>query len=340
MADTNTINGRLMNSLGLPSDTLTKLQTAEPQTFTQTKNAFLTALFNKISLMVVDTLQFNDPFGKWYGQPINYGDTIENIYVDVPTGYDYNANKDVSPFVKAPAEVKTLYLSINYQMQYETTITDVEIRRAVFTPNGLMNLVTKIMSTMPTASMGNRYFATIGMLATPGIYAKGVESVTYATGNDEDLAKKATKAIIDCARSMSYLNKTNNKLKVMQNTPRDKLILVIKGSVLDKINLDYLTGVFNLSKVDLLTRIVDIETFSVTYIDNTTGSPVEKTKESDIDFVLIDERGLDLHMALQDAGMIYNPRDLSTNHYYNEWALLGYKYWFNARAFKLTAQGE
>ena len=338
MADT--LNGRLMNSLGLPSDTLTKLQTAEPTTFAQTKNAFLTALFNKISLMVVDTLQFTDPFGKWYGQPINYGDTIENIYVDVPSGYDYNKNKDVSPFVKAPAEVKTLYLSINYQMQYETTITDVEIRRAVFTPNGLMNLVTKIMSTMPTASMANRYFATIGMLATPGIYKNGVEEVTYATGNDKDLAEKATKAIINATRSMSYLNKDNNKMGVIQNTPKDKLILVIKGSLLDKINLNYLTGVFNLSKVELLSRIVDIETFSVKYIDNTTGKPTEKTKESDIDFVLIDERGLDLHMALQDAGMIYNPRDLSTNHFYNEWALLGYKYWFNARAFKLTAQGE
>lgn len=338
MADT--INGRLMNSLGLPQDTLTKLQTAEPTEFTEVKNKFLTALFNKISLMVVDTLQFNDPFGKWYGQPINYGDTIENIYVDVPTGYDFNANKDVSPFVKAPAEVKTLYLSINYQMQYETTITDVEIRRAVFTPNGLMNLVTKIMSTMSTAAMGNRYFATIGMLATPAIYPNGVESVTYTTGDDKDLAEKATKAIINATRSMSYLNKTNNKMGVLQNTPKDKLILVIKGSLLDKINLDFLTGVFNLSKVELLSRIVDIETFSVKYIDNTGGTPTEKSKDSDIDFVLIDERGLDLHMALQDAGMIYNPRDLSTNHFYNEWALLGYKYWFNARAFKLTAQGE
>ena len=55
----------------------------------------------------------------------------------------------------------------------------------------------------------------------------------------------------------------------------------------------------------------------------------------DLEFVVLDTAGFDIHPALQDSGMIYNPRGKYTNHFTNDWMIIAYKYYFNARAFKV-----
>ena len=52
--------------------------------------------------------------------------------------------------------------------------------------------------------------------------------------------------------------------------------------------------------------------------------------------MVIDTKGFDNHVALEDGGMIYNPKGKYTNHFYNLWKIISFKYFYNARAFKLS----
>ena len=131
---------------------------------------------------------------------------------------------------------------------------------------------------------------------------------------------------------MQLPKKTNNKTGVMNATPINDILLIIKVDLLNSINLDYLAGVYNLSKVDLIKNIIAVDSFKVE-ITGTSGTST--MNGTDIDFVILDSKGFDNHVALEDGGLIYNPKGKYTNHFYNLWKIISFKQFYNARAFQL-----
>lgn len=321
-------NTQLMKALDLPVDTITKLQTAQGKEFTAVANEFLDALFNKVIYQTVDALDFSNPFKKYDSFPVKFGDTIENIFVEMPEGYKYD--KDATdPFAKANPSVLSLYASINYEMQYETTIQDSLLRRATLNEYGFMNLIDTILSALTRKMNIDEYYATIAMLNNASLYAKGFETIEVGE-TKEETAKIVTDKIVDTTTDLQLPSDENNAIKTDNVTPKDRVLLIIKQSILNRINLDYLTGVFNLSKVDLINNIIPVKSFQVKGGD-------EALKGEDLDFIILDTKGFDCHVALQDGGMIYNPKGKYTNHFTNLWKIISYKYFYNARAFKLSA---
>ena len=82
-AITNLSNSEIVKALGLPKDIITRLQTEQGDTFSATANQFISALVNKIVYSKVDKMEFANPFKKFESFPVRYGDTIENIFVEI-----------------------------------------------------------------------------------------------------------------------------------------------------------------------------------------------------------------------------------------------------------------
>lgn len=325
-------NPQLIEYLELPADTITKLTTAQGSEFQAVANQFLEALHNKVLYQTVASMDFSNPFKKYDGFPINYGDTIENIFVEMPKGYEFDRNA-TDPFAKTVPDVKALYASINYELQYATTIEDSLLRRACLSEYGFMNLIDTLLGQLAKAMSLDEYFATIGMLNNTALFANGIEKLEYDAGaTDADKAKLITKKAVETVSSFQLPMTSNNAMHVMQNSNPSDIMLIIKYGLVDSINLDYLAGVYNLSKVDLIKNIVKVDGFQIT--KDVKGTPT--LVGEDIDFMIIDTRGFDMHTALQDGGMIYNPKGKYTNHFYNLWKIMSFKYFYNARAFKLT----
>lgn len=324
-------NSELIEYLELPDDILDALGTAQGDTYTAAANQFLSALCNKIVMQSVEDASFENPFKKYDGRPIRFGDTIENIFVEMPKGYKYD--KDATdPFTRVNPSVKALYATINYEMQYETTIYDSLLRRAALSEYGFMNLIDTILAQLRKSMNIDEYFATIRMLNNEDLYADGFEEIE----KDADATKTAAKVaerIVNVTSAFEHPMTANNKARVMNVTNKNDILLVIKYDLLNSINLDYLTGVFNLNKVDLIKNIITVDSFQVATDDEQAVSPLVG---EDIDFIIIDTKGFDNHTALEDGGMIYNPKGKYTNHFMNLWKIISYKYFHNARAFKLV----
>lgn len=326
-------NTTIVKSLGLPDDILTKLGTAQGTEFQALANQFIEALVNKIVYQKVDKMEFTNPFKKFEGYAVKYGDTIENIFTELPVGYAFD--KDATdPFTKVIPSVKVLYAVINYEMQYCVTIQDSLLRRAVLSEYGLMNLINYILNTLGDRKSIDEYQAVIYMLNNADIYADGFEELDVsAIPTDTEKYKLITQKIIDTVTDFALPSPDNNKLGVMNATKKSDVVLVIKQELLNHINLDFLAGVFNLEKVELVKNIIGVRDFRVVK----PGSSEEEATAvgEDLAFVVLDQRGFDIHPALEDSGMIYNPRGKYTNHFTNDWKIIAYKYYFNARAFKL-----
>lgn len=329
---TNLTNTEVVASLGLPEDIVEKLATAQGEEFQVTANQFLSALINKIVYSKVDKMEFSNPFKKFEGFPVRYGDTIENIFTELPQGYTFD--KDATdPFAKKVPSVKVLYASINYEMQYCTTIQDALLRRAALNEYGFMQLIESILANMGTRKSVDEYTATIRMLNNADLYADGFETLDVSVMSTETEKYKAiTQKIIDVVADFALPCVDNNALKVLNVAKREDVVLIIKQSVLNHINLDFLSGVFNLSKVDLIKQIIPVRSFKTIAPD--TEEDAEEVGE-DLDFIILDAKGFDIHPALEDSGMIYNPKGKYTNHFTNSWKIISYKYFRNARAYKV-----
>lgn len=322
-------NSELIEYLGLPADTITKLQTSMGEEYQATANEFLSALYNKVLYSKVSSMEFTNPFKKYDSYPINFGDTIESIFVELPKGYTFD--KDATdPFTKVVPSVKALYQSINYELQYETTIQDSLLRRACINEYGFMNLIDSILGTLAQSMSLDEYDATRAVLGNAEIYANGAVEEYEKGTTDSETAEKITKIIVDAVTFMKLPSDKNNALGVLTCSKASDLLLVIKADLLNSINLDYLSGVYNLSKVDLINNIIPVASFQVKDADG-------EVKGEDIDFAVIDTTGFENHVALQDGGMIYNPKGKYTNHFYNLWKIVSFKQFCNARAFKAKA---
>lgn len=328
-------NNELLTYLGLPESIISEIATGTSDTYQAAKNTFLTNLYNKIIYSAVESMDFENPFKKFDGYPVNYGDTVEALFVETISGKKFDPN-NTNPFPKQKPSVLALYSTINYDMQYKVTIEDAQLRKACLSEYGFMQLIDYILATLSKSMTLDEYFATIKLLNNVNIYANGFEQITKKA-TDEETAKAVAKMIVEVSSNMTLPNKTNNKQKTMTVSKASDVVLIIKNTLLNSINMDYLTGVYNLSKVDLVNNIIKVESFLVdeVYEDTTTHETKTRKVGTDIDFIILDRKCFENHVALQDGGLIYNPEGKYTNHYMNLWKILGFKTFRNARAFQL-----
>lgn len=339
MAKTLLSNETIIKLLGIPEAVYNAIKEGPSSDYEPAANAFLSALVNKITYQEVDSYDFDNPFAKYTSYDIEYGDTIEEVFTEMSDDtkqYKLSDTANTDPFTIHKPKVQTRYRGINYEMQYPITVFKKELRKAVLTPNGLSSLIIKIMEQPRNKMRMDSYTATIGMLANADNFASGVEILDVSTAaDDKEKYKQVTAKIIGVTNDFKLPSISNNKAGVMAVTPLDKVLLIIKQEVLDKINIDYLAGVYNLSKTELVSKIIPVRSFDIVTNNGTVGSETPTATTVGIDFMIIDERGFANHKALQEEGSIYNPKGMYTNSFLNVWAIYGFKPWFQARAYKL-----
>lgn len=287
------------------------------------KNAVLTALYNKIALTIINSMEFTNPFSRFRRSKINYGDTIEDIFVDIPEGYEYDRTNE-NPFGQVVPDVKALYETINKQLQYKTTIWDAEFRKALQQPYGLDTLVTRIVTALRTAAEYDDYLIGKQILANSGVYGATIY-MGAETGVPSTDGKTLLEAIKAAGSAMKFPSKNYNQQGVLNSTPMERQVLIIRAGLKNQIDLDVLAGLYNLDKADITQSIIEVDDFNA---------------DSTLAAALVDEKFLNIYPALEDGGLIYNPQALATNHFWNSWSVNTASLFQNAVAFRFEAEPE
>lgn len=287
--------------------------------YTPTKNEFLNMLVNKIGLTIVSRIEYANRFSVFKGEPIRYGDTIEDIYVDLVEAQAYNPNNE-NPFPQKKPNINTLYHKVDREMQYKVTINDDLLRRAFRSQDGVNNLVTSIIDSLYTSKSYDEYLMTKHLLSGD-IYGKVVE---IPTGTTKEIAQNTLSIIRSMISAMSYMSTEYNKLNTNQNTSSNDVYLILRSDIRLSIDMDVLAGIFNLDKVSLDAHIIEVDSF----------------EDENHLFSLIDRRGMRIHDALDDAETIRNPEGKYTNYYVNHWALQSFSIYRNAiKGVQATSAG-
>ena len=180
------------------------------------------------------------------------------------------------------------------------------------------------------------------MLNNEDLYAGGFTEIDV-TGDatDTDKYRHIATVMIETYKDMLLPSPDHNVRGVLNVSKKSNLIVVAKQSIINHIDLDYLAGVYNLSKVDLLSSVIEVRDFRVVVNDVDENPIVSSEEGADIAFLILDTTGFDNHKALEDSGMIYNPKGKYTNHFLNNWRILSFRTDCQAAAFVLkTEVGE
>lgn len=178
--------------------------------------------------------------------------------------------------------------------------------------------------------------ATIIAMNNGDIYAGGIESLDLTKmTTDAEKMKVVTKKLANTIADFQLPSIDNNKRGVLTSTSPNHTLVVMKQSLMKDIDFDFLEGVYNLSKVEIKSKFIPVRSFKCV-INTTSGSTITPSeKGDDIDFIVVDDRGFDNHVALEDGASIYNPKQRQTNYYTDLWKIISYRTDFQARAFKL-----
>lgn len=333
-------NKEVLAVLGLPSDVITNLQSNAQETYEPASNKFLNGLVNKITKQQVAVTKFTNPFTLFDKDPLAFGDTIENVRIDVSKGTPYAETTD-DPFARTKPVAKGRYITDNFEYQWASTIEQKELAKACLASNGFMQISDAIVESMNTARNIEEYNAEITYLNKADLYANGIESIaTKAVEADEKKkAKLITKTLAKALKDMTFPATDNNAMKVMNVSKFDDLYVIIKEDVLQDINFDFLEGVFNLSKIELAKHFIEIRSFQTikNTKDDSTSAVTPSVTGDDLAFVILDKNGFDNHVMLDIGTSIYNPKKHYTNMFHTLWKIFNYRNDFNARAFKIDS---
>ena len=137
----------------------------------QIQNEFFNALLNKIGLQIFNDKEFGNPLLFLKKGTLEYGQTIEDIFVEMATPFDYitgtrTGDEDVpDQFAINKAIVDTAFYYQILGRQYFKTIHEQDLKRAFTSADGLGRLVSSVMLSMKNGASYDDYRMAIAIMA-------------------------------------------------------------------------------------------------------------------------------------------------------------------------------
>ena len=284
------------------------------------RNEFVSALINKIGKTIVSSKMAKNKLAFMRGEDLEMGDTIEDIFVEMARASTYNRNA-TNPFEITKPQVKALYHRIDRELQYTVTIYDNDLRRAFTSKDGMEKLVTAIVNSLYSGKTHDDYIFTKELF---GSYNKYYE-VIVDEPTTEAGAKTLVKAIKKYSEDMSFMSNKFNGQGVDTFTEKEDQILLLHKDAKVNIDIEYLAGVFNLSKAEMEARIVTVDDF---------GSLANAYA------ILCDKNAPKIHKTLETMETIRNPRGRYTNYFLNSDGIYSISEFANMIVFKAESEEE
>lgn len=279
------------------------------------QNDFITALVDRIGLVVVHHKLMQNPFKQFKKGTLEYGRKIEEVFTDLAKEHVYDPEKaETEVFKREIPNVKTLFHERNRQSFYKQTISDQQLKAAFTNAQKFEEFASTIINAMYNASEYDEYVYT--KLVIDNYYSKGFfKTVAYDPTNPKDLAKKARATFRKMTLPMG--SRDFNAMGVHTKSDPDDVYFIIDADTEAEMDVDVLASAFNMSKADFLGRRLVIDGFASTGL---------KAVMVDRDFFMIYDQALQMESQRNGQGLYWN-------YFFHVWQVLSASRFANAVAF-------
>lgn len=305
-------------------------------------NQFINALVNRIALVRVKSATFNNPYAILKKGYLEYGESIDDIFVQIAKAVDFSAEKaGAREFKRTIPDIRSAFHVMNYRVMYPVTIQDEDLRQAFLSSDGVANLIAKIVDSVYTAAEYDEFlmfkYLLVKAISHGKIKAKSI-------GDGTDLSKAAVEF-----RGMSNLLPISmtgeyNESGVKNNTPKTRQVIFMDALFNAEFDVNVLASAFNMDKADFMGRLFlidnwtsfDNERFDIIR-ENSDGIEEVTSEElallNNVKAVILDDEFFQFYDNNNKFTETYVASGLYWNYFYHVWKTISYSPFANAVAF-------
>ena len=212
-------------------------------------NQFLNALVNRIALVRANSATFNNPYASLKKGFLEFGETIEEIFVNIAKVVDYSAEKgEARELKRTMPDVRSAFHAMNWRVMYPVTIQDEDLRLAFLNEGGVTTLIAKIVDSVYTAAEYDEYLLFKYLLIKAVSHGK---MYPLSVGTDADLHVAAEK-YRGISNLLTFMKKEYNASGVQTTTPKERQAIFMDAMYNAKYDVNVLASAFNMDKATFM----------------------------------------------------------------------------------------
>lgn len=303
-------------------------------------NQFINALVNRIAAVKIQSANFNNPYAFLKKGYLEFGETVEDIFVNIAKVIEYSPEKAAKREHKRYLpDVRSAFHIMNWRVLYPVTIQDEDLKLAFYSIDGVTSLIAMIVDQVYTAAEYDEF------LLFKYLLIKGVNNASIKA---QDVTGYTLKPLAKAFRALSnkllFMSDKYNIAGVKTTTPRDRQVIFMTADFDAQFDVEVLASAFNMDKATYLGRRVlidnwdeyDNERFAVIRensdgIDELTDAELENMAK--VVAIVLDENWFQVYDNNNKFTEQYTASGLYWNYFYHVWKTVSYSPFANAVAF-------
>lgn len=303
-------------------------------------NEFINALVNRIAVVRVQSATFNNPYERLKKGMLDYGETIEDIFVGITKAFTFSQEKAESRELKQyKPNVKSAFHAMNWKVLYPVSISQEQLKTAFLSNDGVTNLIAKIVDAVYTAANYDEFLLFKYLI---------IKSVT--SGQLKPIAVDGTdmhnyaKAFRGKSNLLPFMSTDYNAAGVLNTTPKERQVIFMDAQFNADFDVDVLASAFNMDKADFMGSLFLIDDF--TTFDNDRFDVIREESDgleevtatelalmANVKALLMDENWFQVYDNLSQFTEKFISSGLRWNYFYHTWKTISTSPFANAIVF-------
>ena len=222
-------------------------------------NQFINALVNRIAIVRVQSATFYNPYTILKKGYIEYGESVEDIFVSIAKAVDFNVEKAPKrEFQRTIPDVRSAFHVMNWRVMYPVTIQDEDLRQAFLNEDGVQNLIAKIVEAVYTAAEYDEFLLFKYLLIKAISHGKMYPA---SIGAGTDLSEAAVQ-FRGTSNLLPFMSSEYNEVGVKTNTPKERQVIFMDAMFNAQFDVNVLASAFNMDKTDFMGRLFLIDNWT------------------------------------------------------------------------------
>ena len=304
-------------------------------------NQFINALVNRIAVVRVQSATFFNPYSILKKGYIEYGETIEDIFVSIAKAVDFNVEKAPKrEYQRSIPDVRSAFHAMNWRVFYPVSIQDEDLRQAFLSADGVQNLIAKIVDTVYTAADYDEFLLFKYLLIKAISHGK-MHPTSIGTGAN---LNEAAVQFRGTSNLLPFISSDYNEAGVKTSTPKERQVIFMDAMFNAQFDVNVLASAFNMDKADFMGRLFIIDNW--TDFDNERFDVIransdgieEVTAEelalmSNVKAIILDENWFQVYDNNNKFTEKYASSGLYWNYFYHTWKTVSNSPFANAVVF-------
>lgn len=304
-------------------------------------NEFINALVNRIALVRMQSATFNNPYKHLKKGYLEFGETVEDIFVGIIQAVKYDPEKGTSrEFKRTLPNVHSVFHMTNWRVMYPITIEKQALKRAFTSADGVTNLITSIIEQVYQSAEYDEYllfkYLLIKAISHGKVYTQSVDTTNM---NNVAVAFRGKSNLLPIDMTGRF-----NETHVQNNTPINKQCIFMDADFNAKFDVEVLASAFNMNKADFIGKLHLIDDFSS--FDNERFEAIREESSgleevtadelammANVKGVLLDEEWFQVYDNLLEFDETRVGSGLYWNYWLHCWKTISYSPFANAIAF-------